>query len=229
MRAIGCTSRVEDVTPAHILIAMPSDGTSTHELPVGSQVEIQWIAKRGLGRVSGTVAGREIVSVPCLRIDLREPQGGADHETVQVSDYVRAGVNAPLDFQQPDNLALDGNGNLYITEDGPDGAGPVLRQAQAAGKVRLIGLTSHQRAFAAGIAAQGGLELLMIRYNAAHRGAETDVFPTTDELALPVVVYTCLRWGALLEGTPDDPAGFRPPRAPACSRTKSTIWSSSST
>jgi aryl-alcohol dehydrogenase-like predicted oxidoreductase len=55
----------------------------------------------------------------------------------------------------------------------------------------------------------------MIRYNAAHRGAEKDVFPVTDELGLPVVVYTCLRWGALLRGTRDDPPGFVVPPAPA--------------
>ena len=52
-----------------------------------------------------------------LRIDLREPGGGATHDTAFVSDYVRAGVNAPADFTNPDNLALDKNGNLYITED----------------------------------------------------------------------------------------------------------------
>ncbi len=49
-----------------------------------------------------------------LRIDLREPGGG---DTAFVSDYVRQGVNAPADFTNPDNLALDKNGNLYITED----------------------------------------------------------------------------------------------------------------
>ena len=52
-----------------------------------------------------------------LRIDLREPQGGAEHTTAFVSDYVRAGVNAPVDFENPDNLAFDKNGNLYIAED----------------------------------------------------------------------------------------------------------------
>src|SRR5439155_21595169 len=57
-------------------------------------------------------------------------------------------------------------------------------------------------------------DLSMIRYNAAHRGAEFDVFPTTDALGMPVVVYTCLRWGALLGGTPDDPSGYVPPKAP---------------
>ena len=34
-----------------------------------------------------------------------------------MSDYVRSGVNAPADFTNPDNLALDKNGNLFITED----------------------------------------------------------------------------------------------------------------
>ena len=52
-----------------------------------------------------------------LRIDLREPEGGSDHATAFVSDYVRAGFNAPADFESPDNLALDKNGNLYIAED----------------------------------------------------------------------------------------------------------------
>ncbi len=52
-----------------------------------------------------------------LRIDLREPQGGSSHASAFVSDYVRAGVNAPRDFENPDNLALDKNGNLYIAED----------------------------------------------------------------------------------------------------------------
>src|SRR5262249_41543224 len=59
------------------------------------------------------------------------------------------------------------------------------------------------------------LDMLMIRYNAAHCGAETDVFPTTDALRLPVVTYTSLRWGALLQPTPDDPQGFVPEPAPA--------------
>jgi secreted PhoX family phosphatase len=52
-----------------------------------------------------------------LRIDLREASDGLAHETAFVSDYVRRGVNAPADFTNPDNLALDKNGNLFITED----------------------------------------------------------------------------------------------------------------
>jgi secreted PhoX family phosphatase len=52
-----------------------------------------------------------------LRIDLLAPRGGADHDTAFVSDYVVRGLNAPMDFTNPDNLALDKNGNLFITED----------------------------------------------------------------------------------------------------------------
>jgi hypothetical protein len=33
----------------------------------------------------------------------------------------------------------------------------------------------------------------MVRYNAAPRGAERDVFPVTGALGLPVITYTALR------------------------------------
>jgi aryl-alcohol dehydrogenase-like predicted oxidoreductase len=98
---------------------------------------------------------------------------------------------------------------------GPGGSLEYCREARRRGEVRALGVTSHQRPLAADMARGGLLDLLMIRYNAAHRGAETDVFPATDALGLPVVVYTCLRWGALMRPTPDDPPGFVVPRAPA--------------
>jgi predicted aldo/keto reductase-like oxidoreductase len=96
----------------------------------------------------------------------------------------------------------------------PGGALEVCATAQRDGVVRMLGLTSHQRRLAAETARSGLLDMLMIRYNAAHRGAEAEVFPVTAERGLPVVVYTCLRWGALLRPTPDDPPGFAPPPAP---------------
>ena len=94
------------------------------------------------------------------------------------------------------------------------GALEVLRKAQAEGKVRMIGLTTHQRKFGAQLAETGALDLLMIRYNAAHRGAEQDVFPITTRLKVPVVCYTGLRWRGLLKPTKEDPPGFSPAPAP---------------
>lgn len=107
----------------------------------------------------------------------------------------------------------------------PGGALSFCRQAQRQGRVRYLGLTSHQRKLAADCARTGLLDLLMIRYNAAHRGAEHDVFPVTDVMDMPVVVYTCLRWGALLEKTPDDPPNFAVPGAAAWYRF-ALAWSS---
>lgn len=97
----------------------------------------------------------------------------------------------------------------------PGGALPYLQAAKRDGVVRRIGVTSHQRKLAARMATSGLLDLLMIRYNAAHRGAETDVFPVTQQLEMPVIAYTALRWGALHRPTPDDPPGFSAPRPPA--------------
>jgi predicted aldo/keto reductase-like oxidoreductase len=98
---------------------------------------------------------------------------------------------------------------------GSGGALEFCAAARREGRVRLLGVTSHQRRLAAEMAASGLLDMLMIRYNAAHRGAENDLFPTTMACGLPVVVYTCLRWGALPRPTPDDPADFVVPAAPA--------------
>jgi len=97
----------------------------------------------------------------------------------------------------------------------PGGALEYCSTAQREGRIRMLGVTSHQRRLAAEMAASGLLDMLMIRYNAAHRGAESDVFPVIRERELPVVVYTCLRWGALLRATPEDPPGFVVPAAPA--------------
>jgi aryl-alcohol dehydrogenase-like predicted oxidoreductase len=58
------------------------------------------------------------------------------------------------------------------------------------------------------MAQSGVLDLVMIRYNAAHRGAERDLFPVTDALGMPVIAYTALRWQALLQPTNEDPADF---------------------
>ena len=97
----------------------------------------------------------------------------------------------------------------------PDGALRYLQGARRDGTVRRIGITSHQRTLAAEMAKSGLLDAIMIRYNAAHRGAEREVFPITQSLGLPVIAYTALRWGALLRPTPDDPPGFVVPPAPA--------------
>lgn len=107
----------------------------------------------------------------------------------------------------------------------PGGAWEALAELKNSGALKMIGLTSHQRKLAAnwiGSLADGEdtyhLDMLMIRYNAAHRGAETEVFPAARERGAPVVAFTGLRWRELLKATPNDPPGFSPPSAAECYR-----------
>ncbi len=95
----------------------------------------------------------------------------------------------------------------------PGGALEGLITLREKGQVGLIGVTSHQRWLLSRMAREGVLDLLMVRYNAAHRGAEKEVFPVAQEQGLKIVAFTCLRWGRLLSPTPEDPPDFRVPLA----------------
>lgn len=120
---------------------------------------------------------------------------------------------------------------------GPDGAWEALAEFKRSGALKMIGLTSHQRKLAAKWVAstrpedEGSqdavsrdaenshyLDMLMIRYNAAHRGAEREVFPVARKRGAAVVTFTGLRWRELLKPTPSDPPGFAPPTAAECYR-----------
>ena len=90
----------------------------------------------------------------------------------------------------------------------PFGALEGLRELQNKGKVKMIGLTPHQRQLAAQILNEANLDLLMIRYNAAPRGGEEIIFPITQTSKIPVVAFTALRWQDLLKKTSEDPVHF---------------------
>lgn len=97
---------------------------------------------------------------------------------------------------------------------GGSGALLSLRTAQEQGSVRMIGLTTHQQLLALEVLKSRQLDLLMARYNAAHRSAEISLFPLAQEFETPLVTFTGLRWEGLLRNTPEDPPHFDPPGAP---------------
>lgn len=66
------------------------------------------------------------------------------------------------------------------------------------GKVRALGVSIHNRPRAGKLAEDSILDLLMIRYNAAHPGAEQDIFPHLEKLRPIVVAYTATAWRRLL-------------------------------
>jgi aryl-alcohol dehydrogenase-like predicted oxidoreductase len=78
------------------------------------------------------------------------------------------------------------------------------------GRVRYLMISGHNRPLFPEIAEEGLFDLFMVRYNAAHRGAERDVFPKLPRgAARPgVCAYTATRWGTLIDPrkTPRDEA-----------------------
>lgn len=73
------------------------------------------------------------------------------------------------------------------------------------GKARALGVSIHDRPRAGRLAADSILDLLMIRYNAAHPGAERDIFPHLVRRRPTVVAYTATAWRKLLRR----PRGWR--------------------
>ena len=92
-------------------------------------------------------------------------------------------------------------------------------ELRESGRVRHLMMSGHQRSFFPEMAKEDLFDAFMVRYNAAHRGAEHDVFPHLpghDERP-GIVAYTATRWGSLLDPrkTPD---GDRTPTAGDCYR-----------
>jgi aryl-alcohol dehydrogenase-like predicted oxidoreductase len=73
-----------------------------------------------------------------------------------------------------------------------------LLKLKEEGKVRSIGLSCHDRKFVGQLIEDGKIDVGMVRYNAAHRGAEEDIFPHSAAHDTGIVSYTATRWGYLL-------------------------------
>jgi aryl-alcohol dehydrogenase-like predicted oxidoreductase len=74
-----------------------------------------------------------------------------------------------------------------------------LVSLRESGMVRFIGVSIHDRKRAGILAQDSPLDVLMIRYNAAHPGAERDIFPHLQMRRTAVVAYTATRWRGLLK------------------------------
>ena len=73
------------------------------------------------------------------------------------------------------------------------------RRLQARGLVRFLGISTHRRSSVPLIAAGHDFDVVHFRYNAAHPGAEKDIFPNLPGDALPgMVAFTATSWGQLL-------------------------------
>lgn len=100
----------------------------------------------------------------------------------------------------------------------PERAREELYRFREEGKIRAVGMSTHNRKFAGKLAADGALDVIMMRYNAAHRGAEQDIFPYLQQYKPGVVSYTATRWHYLLSRPRGWPKDGRLPTAGMCYR-----------
>ncbi len=94
----------------------------------------------------------------------------------------------------------------------------LLRRFKEEGKIRNIAISTHARRYAAELIQKGQLDAVMMRYNAAHRGAEGEIFPHLSASQPGVVSYTATRWGMLLKPPRRWAASDRLPAAGDCYR-----------
>lgn len=91
----------------------------------------------------------------------------------------------------------------------------------AAGLVGHVAISGHHRPMFPELLDDPRYAIWHVRYNAVHRGAERDVFPSLDGLDVHtrpgVVTYTTTRWGQLCDAR-RTPAGERTPTGTDCYR-----------
>jgi aryl-alcohol dehydrogenase-like predicted oxidoreductase len=102
------------------------------------------------------------------------------------------------------------------------------RQLKQRGLVRFLAVSTHQRTLVPAIAAANDFDIVHFRYNAAHPGAEKDIFPHLPAVNRPgLVSFTATSWGQLLGksglqgffmGAHPIPQGERVPTATDCYR-----------
>jgi aryl-alcohol dehydrogenase-like predicted oxidoreductase len=93
------------------------------------------------------------------------------------------------------------------------------RKLQERGLIRHIAISTHQRPLVEQLAADSGVGIVHVRYNAVHKGAEREVFPRLPKNgAKPgMVAFTATSWRQLLDPK-KVPPGERVPTAADCYR-----------
>lgn len=130
--------------------------------------------------------------------------GFRDKLIIAVQTYARLGVMTPLLYTQTlKSLGIDYADILILGWHNRVPSRMLYKFAakmKNKGRCRFIGMSGHNRPLFARLAQQDSYDLFHIRYNPAHRGAETEVFPMLKKPERPgIVSYTATRWGHLLD------------------------------
>jgi aryl-alcohol dehydrogenase-like predicted oxidoreductase len=91
------------------------------------------------------------------------------------------------------------------------------RRLRDRGLVKHIAISTHQRPLVSELAADPDVGVVHLRYNAVHKGAEREVFPSLASNGPGIVAFTATSWRQLLDPK-RIPPGERVPTATDCYR-----------
>jgi len=134
------------------------------------------------------------------------------HSVILGSRAVRSAL-FPLRTDYIDTIILG-----YFSKRPPQRLLDWSQELKRKGIIRAVGITTHNRKIVVPLAKEGIIDYFHIRYNAAHRGAEQDIFAHLNSETKPgIVSFTATCWGKLLKQK-KIPAGEKVPTAGDCYR-----------
>lgn len=185
--------------PVSILGLAISQDMDVQCIPVALAVGINYLWFYNLSAISNTVEELKRV-LSDQRQDVMIATGSESRNFTELKTYL-AQVRHQLEIEQVDIFFLE-----YISPtDDLTEIKTLLDELTTLKKqdlIRYLGVSTHNRELAIALIESGQIDVLMHRYNMAHRQAEKQVFPTAIKTATPAIAFTCTRWGTLLKGHP---------------------------
>ena len=154
-------------------------------------------------KLLGNNRDKAIIAVPCY-----------GHKFIPLNAWIKFTVNRALRVLKRDYLDIFQL--AYVSKKPSDSAMEALLKLKEKGKVRHLGITTHNRKLAAELFRDPNLEIFNVRYNAANRGAEKEIFPYVDDQV--IVNFNSTRWGQLLKSVNGWPESKPVPKAIDCYR-----------
>ena len=164
-------------------------------------VDLEWALEQGVNYVFWTPNARKVTQ--SLKAAIKRDRESLILACGPTTGYFAGGIKRAcerllkkLDTEYLDIFQLFWLGRMSALTPSTIDALVSLRES---GMVRAIGVSIHDRKRAGKLAADSALDMLMVRYNAAHPGAEIDIFPHLAKRSPAIVAYTATRWRGLLK------------------------------